>query len=686
MGDGQDVVMESLGDLYKRIIEADCPEVSDNFRGLLAQLPFVLQGCDTEQFRWVISGTAHSLHFDLETLPFSHMGLLREILEPALLYKKLKDLMDNGGGREGLLRQALDGAVRAELQNYAKFIGVLEAEVRQQLLEQGTLTLQRTLVLLQEATQGLRLLFSLYEQSLDKASGALLSMLHANSYNGDKFVSAFTLRLLEKVAAPFFELLRRWMTTGDLADPYDEFFVRQQDDGSFALEQERVPVFISADMAERIFELGKALYFIRVECGDTEWIEQRRAAADAARSLQADDDSQQNKKRSYRQPGGESLQGYRRLQQTLQDSYDQVAAHLNELLKSKFKLDVHLRALKDYLLLGNGDFAQTLLEEGQAVLSQPAASLYRHALTSMLENVIRASNARDEPLDVLDGLDARMLKSGHGTVGWEIFTLEYRVNGPIERVVLNHASAVKYLQVFNFLWRIRWASFALTATWRRLTMGARGGFGGGMTNKDTAAEWTFVRAVCQKMTHFLREAQYYVNYEVIEMSWVELQRQLGRSNLTVDRIVSAHTKYLDTICDKGLLGRDQALIADFHHIVKGILAFCADVDSLCERSAAGRLDELAANGMRCFDDIYGRIVVAHDDYESRVDALLEALGEHSLAVRLDFNDYYHEKRRQRARSRTPSRTASRQSNPQDMTTLSANASMHDAPDDHPDDH
>jgi hypothetical protein len=173
------------------------------------------------------------------------------------------------------------------------------------------------------------------------------------------------------------------------------------------------------------------------------------------------------------------------------------------------------------------------------------------------------------------------------------------------------------------------------------------------------------------MTHFLRETQYYVNYEVIEMSWVELQRQLGRDNLTLDRIMQAHTKYLDTICDKGLLGRDQALIADFHHIVKDILSFCSDVDSLCDRSTAGTLDEIGANGLRCFDEIYGRIVAGNDDYEMRVEGLLVALGQHSLAVRLDFNEYYSTRRRQRQRARAPSR----QSN--DLTTISTEAAVGD---------
>jgi gamma-tubulin complex component 3 len=398
-----------LGEIYKQTIEVDCPEIMNNFAELQSQLPFVLQGCDTDEFHWDKVNNVRSLHFDHGALPFSHLGLLREILEPALLYKKLKDFMESSADREGLLRQALDSAVEAELHNYAKFVGVLEGEVRRQLLESDGLTLQKVLALLQEATQGLRLLYSIYGQSLDKQSGDLLTMLYSHSYNGDHFIATFASRLLDKVAMPFFEMLRQWMTSGDLMDPHYEFFVRRSERDELILDRAMIPVFVSSDVADHIYELGKALYFIRVECGDNEWIEQRRARGV---TVQNDDSQTQQIPENLKHLDEAGVRGYWELQRNLELGYDEVLAHLNELLKSKFKLDVHLRALKDYLLLGNGDFAQTLLEEGSSVLSQPAASLYRHALTSMLENVIRASNARNESLDVLDSLDARMLKSG----------------------------------------------------------------------------------------------------------------------------------------------------------------------------------------------------------------------------------------------------------------------------------
>lgn len=52
-----------------------------------------------------------------------------------------------------------------------------------------------------------------------------MSTLHAFTSNGDPFLSAFSSRLLQTLSVPFFGILSRWIYTGELHDPYGEFFV-----------------------------------------------------------------------------------------------------------------------------------------------------------------------------------------------------------------------------------------------------------------------------------------------------------------------------------------------------------------------------------------------------------------------------------------------------------------------------
>lgn len=105
-------------------------------------------------------------------------------------------------------------------------------------------------------------------------------------------------------------------------------------------------------------------------------------------------------------------------------------------------------------------------------LTRPANTLYRHNLTATLETAIRQSSAQNDPPDVLRRLDARMLEYSHGEIGWDVFTLEYKVDAPID-TVLDPEAMVKYLKLFNHLWKIKRVVSTLSAGWMRIAGGAR---------------------------------------------------------------------------------------------------------------------------------------------------------------------------------------------------------------------
>merc|ERR1711939_294148 len=126
----------------------------------------------------------------------------------------------------------------------------------------------------------------------------------------------------------------------------------------------------------------------------------------------------------------------------------------------KFHLFEHLKALKNYILLGQGDFIALLMESLSSNLDRPAGAQYRHTLTAQLEHAIRGSNAQYDSPEVLRRLDAQMLQLSHGDIGWDCFTLEYKIDAPVDVVVTEWGNR-QYLKVFNFLWRIKRVEFAL---------------------------------------------------------------------------------------------------------------------------------------------------------------------------------------------------------------------------------
>ena len=60
-----------------------------------------------------------------------------------------------------------------------------------------------------------------------------------------------------------------------------------------------------------------------------------------------------------------------------------------------------------------------------------------------------------------------MLDYSHGEIGWDAFTLEYKVDAPID-TVLDPESMIKYLKLFNHLWQMKRIEGSLNKGWMRM--------------------------------------------------------------------------------------------------------------------------------------------------------------------------------------------------------------------------
>jgi len=424
-------------------------------------------------------------------------------------------------------------------------------------------------------------------------------MIHNfSTSHGDPFVGAFAERMLVHVTRPFYDMLRQWIYDGELSDPYHEFFVTEQNaqdagekdtdprrapatsvwEDKYKLDESMVPTIITEDFARKVFLIGKSLNFIRYGCGDSAWVE--AYCKEASRELRYGDTAT--------------------LESSIDKAYKATMARLTHLMDSKFHLFEHLRALKKYLLLGQGDFIALLMESLSSSLDNPAGSQYRHTLTAQLEHAIRGSNAQYDSQDVLRRLDARLVELSHGDVGWDVFTLEYKVDAPVDVVITPWASK-QYLVIFNLLWRVKRVEFALGSTWRRCMTGARGVLAT-VDDGKLSRDWKVARCCIAEMIHFVNQLQYYILFEVIEASWDQLQTAITKPNCTLDDLINAHTRYLRSITHKGLLGkpasgnREESFTVQLHEILKIMLAYKDVVDGLYSFSVAEftRRQELAA--------------------------------------------------------------------------------------------
>lgn len=426
-------------------------------------------------------------------------------------------------------------------------------------------------------------------------------MIHGfSTSHGDPYVGAFAERMLVPVTRPFYDMLRQWIYDGELSDPYHEFFVVEQNpqnkadrendprkdqapnvwEDKYKLDESMMPTIMTEELAKKAFLIGKSLNFIRYGCGDSAWVE--AYSKDNSKELRYGDTAT--------------------LETSIDKAYKATMARLTHLMDSKFQLFEHLRALKKYLLLGQGDFIALLMESLSANLDRPAGSQYRHTLTAQLEHAIRGSNAQYESPEVLRRLDARLLELSHGDIGWDVFTLEYKVDAPVDVIITPWASK-KYLTIFNFLWRVKRVEFALGSTWRRCMTGARGVLAN--IDEKMSRDWKVARCCIAEMIHFVNQLQYYILFEVIEASWDQLQIAITKPDCTLDDLIEAHTAYLNAITHKGLLGsprntitgnREDSFTNQLHQILKLMLSYKEVVDGLYSFSVAEftRRQELAA--------------------------------------------------------------------------------------------
>lgn len=539
--------------LKSKLLSDNYADLNPSETSLLRDLPFTLQGLSSTTLPFA---KENSLSLPA-TLPPPLISLLHSLAEPSLLCKNLSDWVKTPA--EGLLGQSLRAAVNGELRAYLSLVATLEGQIRRALssldesaprngIGKSGVTLKRCVVWTREATMGLRLLSLIAEESKSKKGGQLISLVHGfSTSHGDPIVAAFAERLLGSVTRPFYDILRYWIYDGELQDPFQEFFVREQDpkdkerqdlkarglsslwNDKYEVEKGMIPSIITDNFAQKVFLIGKSLNFIRHSCGDAPWV----------------DDYSKSSSKELRYGDTATLEAW------IDEAYKTTMKRLMDLMTNKFHLFDHLKALKSYLLLGQGDFIALLMESLAADLDRPAAVQYCHTLTTKLEDAIRGSNAQYDSSEVLRRLDARMLQLSHGDIGWDCFTLEYKMDAPVDVVVTEWGNK-QYLKVFNFLWKIKRVEFALASTWRKCMTGARGVLQS--SEPGVVETWKSTRGVLAEMIHFVGQLQYYILFEVIESSWDELQKGIAKENCTLDDIIHAHSKFLNSITRKGLLG------------------------------------------------------------------------------------------------------------------------------------
>jgi hypothetical protein len=308
----------------------------------------------------------------------------------------------------------------------------------------------------------------------------------------------------------------------------------------------------------------------------------------------------------------------------------------------------HFQALRNFLLLSQGDFTQ-LLVEGFDSIGKTRASCLSH-----LENAIMNSNAANTRAEILSRV------SVHTD---ELFCLDYQLDFPLNLVVI---SLDDYYKSFHFIWKLKRAQQKLDETWMQHVVVCR-------RRQRNEQEWT--RAMRKssllrsEMIHIVSNLHSYVMMEVVDASWEQFLADVNESK-SLSQLKMAHDAYLQNILLKGMIqdvkssntstkeeqcalpfltplskspvfslqskvrARDaKGLSALVHSLLDYVLIFCAIQQELVQRGDNGgdfllQLDGLATQFWNVLHDLLIML-------QTSASKTLQFLGQ-----RLDFNRFY----------------------------------------------
>ncbi|XP_063553646.1 gamma-tubulin complex component 3 isoform X5 [Gorilla gorilla gorilla] len=305
----------------------------------------------------------------------------------------------------------------------------------------------------------------------------------------------------------------------------------------YTLRKSMIPSFITMDQSRKVLLIGKSINFLHQVCHDQTPTTKMIAVTKSAESPQDAADLFTDLENAF--------------QGKIDAAYFETSKYLLDVLNKKYSLLDHMQAMRRYLLLGQGDFIRHLMDLLKPELVRPATTLYQHNLTGILETAVRATNAQFDSPEILRRLDVRLLEVSPGDTGWDVFSLDYHVDGPIATVFTRECMS-HYLRVFNFLWRAKRMEYILTDIRK-----------GHMCNAKllrNMPEFSGVLHQCHilasEMVHFIHQMQYYITFEVLECSWDELWNKVQQAQ-DLDHIIAAHEVFLDTIISRCLLDSDS---------------------------------------------------------------------------------------------------------------------------------
>ncbi|XP_006623553.1 gamma-tubulin complex component 2-like [Apis dorsata] len=501
---------------------------------------------------------------------------------------------------DGQVNHALREAIKTLLKDYLLFVVQLEMEhVR------GKLNLQKLWFYIQPTMIAMTILFQI-TSTICKANakgGKVLSLLHeqANNISGEAKFRELCLFLIQAASVPYMQMLEKWVYKGVICDPYEEFFVEDNElihreelpidysadywEKRYTMRSERTPTFLN-EQAQTILRTGKYFNVIR-QCGKTiQWGKQEPLI--------------------YQQQGQKYISAIDR-------AYSEAAKTLLEVLIHENDLMGRLRSLKNYFLLAQGDFVVQFMNLCETELNKNMYDIVIHRLASLLEVALRMSTADSDPYK--DDLKPELLpydlqfqmfrilsiqtreekeysfQTDKILTGLDAFVFNYDVKWPVS-LILNRKAIACYQMLFRHLFYCKYIERRLCRVW--------------VSNKiaktfthNVAMSYRQAFSLRQRMLDCIQHLAYYMMVEVIEPNWLTFINKMNKVS-NVDDVLSVHQDLQDSYLKECML-TDPDLLG----CITGICAACLEFCNFMERMSPYYIDAELTSMIGAYqEDVY----------------------------------------------------------------------------------
>uniref|UniRef100_A0A8C3AHQ3 Gamma-tubulin complex component 6 n=1 Tax=Cyclopterus lumpus TaxID=8103 RepID=A0A8C3AHQ3_CYCLU len=236
----------------------------------------------------------------------------------------------------------------------------------------------------------------------------------------------------------------------------------------------------------------------------------------------------------------------------------------------------HFEALRHFLLMEDGEFAQSLsdlLFEKLGGGQTPGELLTPLVLNSILSKALQYSLHGDTPLAGNFTFALRFLPETfhpHAPDSLNCLELRYKVDWPLN-IIITDSCMNKYNRLFSFLLQLKHMVWSLREVWFHLKRTAL------VKGAGRSVQFHQLQLYRHEMQHFVKVMQGYIANQILQVSWSEFTAKLASAS-DLDAIHRTHADYLNRAIFRGLLTEKAAPVMNIiHSIFSLILKFRAQL-------------------------------------------------------------------------------------------------------------